>query len=67
MPNAQQPEMRRGGHTRLVQDSDGPPPVGSRPPREMFRSLPPDQVLPYGSGGADTTTAEPSGGPAEGD
>ena len=29
MPNVQQPEMRRSGETRLVQDSDGPKPGGA--------------------------------------
>lgn len=32
MPNVQQPEIRRSGETRLVQDSDGPPPAGTPAP-----------------------------------
>jgi hypothetical protein len=30
MPHVQQPEMRRSGQTRLVQDNDGPQSAGRR-------------------------------------
>ncbi len=38
MPNVQQPEMRRSGETRLVQDSDGPDGATGKSPRAEHRS-----------------------------
>lgn len=68
MPNIQQPEMRRSGETRLVQDSDGPAPPRQSSPSREHRSVPPDQVSPYGPGGEQAArSAEPSGREAEGD
>ncbi|WP_111313803.1 hypothetical protein [Micromonospora phaseoli] len=68
MANVQQPEMRRSGETRLVQDSDGPNPAGDSSPSREHRSVPVDQVSPYGPGrGRATTSQEPSGREAEGD
>ncbi|MEH1129139.1 hypothetical protein [Micromonospora sp. CPCC 206061] len=68
MPNVQQPEMRRSGETRLVQQTDGPPPDrGSRAGKE-HRPVPPDQVSPYGpEAGKAADAEEPKGRPAEGD
>jgi hypothetical protein len=51
MANVQQPEMRRSGETRLVQDSDGPTPEARGSAgggRREHRPVPPDQVSPYG-------------------
>ncbi|SCL18084.1 hypothetical protein GA0070616_1427 [Micromonospora nigra] len=68
MPNVQQPEMRRSGETRLVQDSDGPAPGGGSSPSREHRSVPVDQVSPYGPGRSrESTSHEPSGREAEGD
>jgi hypothetical protein len=68
MPNVQQPEMRRSGETRLVQDSDGPQPGGTANARREHRNVPPDQQSPYGpEKGRTGESAEPEGRPAEGD
>lgn len=68
MPNVQQPEMRRSGQTRLVQDSDGPPADTGNSPSKEHRSVPPDQVSPYGpQAGRSAESEEPRGRPAEGD
>ncbi|MBQ1027943.1 hypothetical protein [Micromonospora sp. C95] len=68
MPNVQQPEMRRSGETRLVQDSDGPIEGGSSSARREHRSVPVDQVSPYGPGrGRAETSHEPAGREAVGD
>jgi hypothetical protein len=68
MPNVQQPEMRRSGETRLVQDSDGPPPQTTGGASKEHRSVPPDQVSPCGpAAGRQATSAEPTGRTAEGD
>lgn len=68
MPNVQQPEMRRSGETRLVQDSDGPQPQGRGSASREHRSVPPDQVSPYGPGGdGNQSSQEPTGREAEGD
>jgi hypothetical protein len=69
MANVQQPEMRRSGETRLVQDSDGPQPGGTGGPSREHRTVPPDQQSPYGPdhGRADGESAEPQGRAAEGD
>lgn len=68
MPNVQQPEMRRGGETRLVQDSDGPAPQTTRGASKEHRSVPPDQVSSYGPGaGPAASSEEPTGRRAEGD
>jgi hypothetical protein len=68
MANVQQPEMRRSGETRLVQDSDGPNTHESSSPRKEHRSVPADQVSPYGPGGGrQATSEEPTGRDAEGD
>ncbi|NLU80841.1 hypothetical protein HCA58_21245 [Micromonospora sp. HNM0581] len=68
MPNVQQPEMRRSGETRLVQDSDGPIEGGSSSARREHRSVPIDQVSPYGPDrGRASTSHEPSGREAVGD
>jgi hypothetical protein len=68
MPNVQQPEMRRSGETRLVQDSDGPVPGTGGSGKREHRNVPPDQQSPYGPP-ADTSASsvEPTGRPAEGD
>jgi hypothetical protein len=68
MANAQQPEIRRSGQSRLVQDSDGPhPPTGGSARRE-HRTAPPEQRSPYGpAGGRAGTSQEPTGRNAEGD
>jgi hypothetical protein len=68
MPNVQQPEMRRSGQTRLVQDSDGPPAGTASSPSREHRSVPPAQASPYGphTNGSDKSE-EPRGRPAEGD
>lgn len=68
MANVQQPEMRRSGQTRLVQDSDGPDTHQSGSPSNEHRSVPPDQVSPYGPGtGPEASSEEPTGRDAEGD
>jgi hypothetical protein len=68
MPNVQQPEMRRSGETRLVQDSDGPHGGSGKSPRTEHRTVPPEQQSPYGPGGAETgTSEEPKGRAAEGE
>jgi hypothetical protein len=68
MPNVQQPEMRRSGETRLVQDSDGPHGGGGKSPRAEHRSVPAEQQSPYGPGGTETgTSEEPKGRAAEGE
>lgn len=69
MANVQQPEMRRSGETRLVQDSDGPEPGGTGSPSQEHRNVPPDQQSPYGPkrGRADDESAEPQGRAVEGD
>ena len=67
MANVQQPEMRRSGETRLVQDSDGPAGRSGNAGKE-HRSVPPDQVSPYGpSAGRETSSHEHTGRDAEGD
>jgi hypothetical protein len=67
MPNVQQPEMRRSGQTRLVQDSDGPTPGGKRPHKER-RKVPAEQLSQYGpEGQQETSSDEPKGRPAEGE
>lgn len=61
MPNVQQPEMRRSGETRLVQDSDGPTPEvrgSSGSGRREHRTVPPDQMSPYGPGAEHAASAE---------
>ncbi|GIJ12848.1 hypothetical protein ACFFMR_04585 [Micromonospora andamanensis] len=68
MPNVQQPEMRRSGETRLVQDSDGPIEGGSSSTRREHRSVPVDQVSPYGPDrGRASTSHEPTGRESVGD
>ena len=68
MPNVQQPEMRRSGETRLVQDSDGPPPGGTGSTSREHRTVPADQQSPYGPPqGRTGESAEPPGRAAEGD
>ncbi|GAA3939792.1 hypothetical protein [Actinoplanes auranticolor] len=68
MPNVQQPEMRRSGETRLVQDSDGPQPGGTGGARQEHRNVPPDQQSPYGPDqGRTGESGEPEGRAAEGD
>jgi hypothetical protein len=68
MPNVQQPEMRRSGETRLVQDSDGPPEGTGKNARAEHRSVPADQQSPYGpSANTNGTSPEPKGRPAEGE
>ena len=49
MPNVQQPEMRRSGETRLVQDSDGPDGATGKSPRAEHHTVPADQQSPAGS------------------
>ena len=68
MPNIQQPEMRRSAETRLVQDSDGPRP-GDRPrPSREHRTVPAEQLSPYGPGtGRAAVSVEPAGRRADGD
>lgn len=67
MPNVQQPEMRRSKQTPLVQDSAEPQAGGTRPRKER-RSVPADQVSPYGPQGRQQAgSREPKGRPAEGD
>ena len=67
MANVQQPEMRRSGETRLVQDSDGPATHQSGSASKEYRSVPPDQVSPYGPGaGREASSEEPTGRDAEG-
>lgn len=67
MPNVQQPEMRRSEQTPLVQDSAGPPAGGNKPRKER-RSVPTDQLSPYGpEGHRGAGSDEPKGRPAEGD
>lgn len=48
MANVQQPEMRRSGQTRPVQDSDGPIPHRAGGAGQEHRPVPPEQVSPYG-------------------
>lgn len=68
MPNVQQPEMRRSGETRLVQDSDGPEPGGAPSASQEHRTVPPDQQSPYGPGqGRTGESAEPRGRAVDGD
>ncbi|MER7461137.1 hypothetical protein [Micromonospora sp. NPDC126480] len=68
MPNVQQPEMRRSGETRLVQDSDGPRGGAGKSPRAEHRSVPPEQQSPYGPGATATSSPqEPPGREAEGE
>jgi hypothetical protein len=68
MANVQQPEMRRSGKTRLVQDSDGPTTPRTGSASKEHRSVPPDQVSPYGQGaGSEASSEEPAGREAEGD
>lgn len=68
MPNVQQPEMRRSGQTRLVQDSDGPPAGTGKNPRAEHRHVPADQRSPYGAeAAAAQAPQEPSGREAEGE
>ncbi|MDG4833316.1 hypothetical protein O7627_29010 [Solwaraspora sp. WMMD1047] len=69
MANVQQPEMRRSGETRLVQDSDGPDPGGPGGSRREHRNVPPDQQSPYGpnDGQTEGKSAEPRGRAVEGD
>ncbi|GIF01205.1 hypothetical protein Ari01nite_86690 [Paractinoplanes rishiriensis] len=68
MPNVQQPEMRRSGETRLVQDSDGPPPGRTGGGSREHRAVPPEQQSQYGpQSGRTGESAEPEGRPAEGD
>lgn len=68
MPNVQQPEMRRSGETRLVQDSDGPQPGSTGSPSREHHTVPPDQQSPYGpEPGRTGESAEPDGRAAEGD
>ena len=68
MPNVQQPEMRRRGQTRLVQDSDGPVPGGRGTTGREHRSVQPDQVSPYGpQPDASVTPEEPRDRAVEGD
>lgn len=67
MPNVQQPEMRRSKQTPLVQDSAQPQAGGTRPRKER-RSVPTEQLSPYGPRGRQAAgSAEPKGRPAEGD
>lgn len=67
MPNVQQPEMRRSGQTRLVQDSDGPQNGTGRSSRAEHRNVPAEQQSPYGSAATAThTPQEPEGRDAEG-
>jgi len=58
MPNVQQSEMRRAGHTRLVQDSDGPDAAEAGSGSREHRTVPPDQVSPYGPGADATAVPE---------
>ncbi|MBQ1075650.1 hypothetical protein KBX06_21155 [Micromonospora sp. C31] len=68
MPNVQQPEMRRSGETRLVQDSDGPQGGTGKSPRAEHRTVPPEQQSPYGPGvTAGNSHQEPTGREAEGE
>lgn len=68
MPNVQQPEMRRSGETRLVQDSDGPKAGTHGGPSGEHRKVPVDQQSPYGPGeGTQGSSHEPAGREAEGD
>ncbi|MCL7456368.1 hypothetical protein AB0I85_24125 [Micromonospora echinofusca] len=68
MPNIQQPEMRRSGETRLVQDSDGPQGGTGKSPRAEHRTVPPEQQSPYGPGvTASSSHQEPTGREAEGE
>jgi hypothetical protein len=69
MPNVQQPEMRRSGETRLVQDSDGPQGGTGKSPRAEHRNVPAEQQSPYGPDAATATDApqEPKGRSAEGE
>jgi hypothetical protein len=68
MPNVQQPEMRRSGETRLVQDSDGPDATTGRSPRAEHHTIPADQRSPYGPGAtANNSPQEPRGRDAEGE
>ena len=68
MPNVQQPEMRRSGETRLVQDSDGPQGGDQKSAGKERRTVPADQVSPYGPAPDRTAaSAEPTDRPVEGD
>lgn len=68
MPNVQQPEMRRSGETRLVQDSDGPTEGATSTARREHRSVPVDQVSPYGPDRDRAATShEPTGRETHGD
>ena len=68
MPNVQQPEMRRSGETRLVQDSDGPQPWVRGSAGREHRNVPPEQVSPYGpAAGRTETSHDPAGREVEGD
>jgi hypothetical protein len=68
MPNVQQPEMRRSGQTRLVQDSDGPQTGTGRSARAEHRHVPADQRSPYGlEATAAQAPQEPAGREAEGE
>ncbi|WP_147376264.1 hypothetical protein [Micromonospora radicis] len=68
MPNVQQPEMRRSGETRLVQDSDGPVPGGGSSTKQEHRTVPVDQISPYGPDrGRAATSHEPTDRDAHGD
>ena len=68
MPNVQQPEMRRSGETRLVQDSDGPDGATGKSPRAEHRKVPADQRSPYGPGAtASSGPQEPRGRAAQGE
>ncbi|WFE25330.1 hypothetical protein O7623_18200 [Solwaraspora sp. WMMD791] len=68
MPNIQQPEMRRSGETRLVQESDGRQDKAGKSPRAEHRTVPAEQQSPYGPGVTESRShQEPTGREAEGE